>query len=75
MSYAYTPGLKVKEFYTVREERRLPIPGEVLVKVGDVVSPDTIVATTKLPGEPHVVNVAEVLGFDPEEGGRISLSI
>lgn len=66
MSYAYTPGLKVKEFYTVRKERKLPIPGEVLVKVGDVVTPSTIVATTKLPGESHVVAVAEAIGVDPE---------
>ncbi|MFH0897254.1 MAG: hypothetical protein V1850_04320 [Candidatus Bathyarchaeota archaeon] len=66
MSYAYTPGLKVKEFCTVTVKRRLPLPGEVLVKVGDVVSPDTIVARTKIPSETYVISIAEALQCDLE---------
>jgi len=67
MSQAYTPGLKRKELYLVTKTRRLPIPGEVLVKKGDRVSIDTIVARAKIPGDPNIVNVAGILGVDPNE--------
>jgi hypothetical protein len=51
MSYAYTPGLKVKKSMTVRRSRILPVSGKVLVQPGDRVSYDTKVAETFLPGE------------------------
>jgi len=38
MAHAYTPGLKVTRKTVLRKERRLPLPGEVVVKVGDKVS-------------------------------------
>jgi len=66
-SHAYTPGLKRKEAYLVRKTRRLPVPGEVLVKEGDTVSHDTVVARTSILGEPHVVKVAYALGVEPEQ--------
>lgn len=62
---AYTPGLKRKEIALVRETRRLPIKGEVLVKINDIVSSETVVARTNLPGEPYIVDVAEKIGIDP----------
>ena len=61
-AYAYTPGLKVKRRYTVEKTRRLPLPGEVLVKEGDKVDFDTIVARTKIPGNPQIIRMAELLG-------------
>ncbi|RKZ20880.1 hypothetical protein DRQ16_04320 [bacterium] len=67
MAHAYTPGLKVTEKTIVRKERKLPIKGEVLVKVGDEVDADTIVAKTELPGDVHTVNVAGKLGIMPDE--------
>jgi hypothetical protein len=66
-SQAYTPGLKRKELYLVKKTRRLPVPGEVLVKKGDTVSHDTVVARTKVPGEPRIINIAYTLGVEPEE--------
>lgn len=66
-SQAYTPGLKRKENYVVEKTRRLPIQGEVLVKEGDVVTDDTIVARTEIPGDPEVVNVATTLAVEPDE--------
>ncbi|KPV64656.1 MAG: hypothetical protein AOA65_0871 [Candidatus Bathyarchaeota archaeon BA1] len=66
-SQAYTPGLKRKEVFLVRKMRRLPIPGEVLVKEGQTVYPDTIVARTNVPGEPLIVRVAHTIGVEPEE--------
>jgi hypothetical protein len=65
ITHAYTPGLKIKKRDTVRIERILPIEGEVLVKVGDEVDFNTIVARTKLPGDAEMLNVTEILGLDP----------
>ena len=65
-TYAYTPGLKIKESMAVTKLRRLPIPGEVLVKMGDEIRPDTIVAETLLPGDPEIVPAMMKLGITPE---------
>lgn len=65
MSHSYTPGLRVTEHALVRRERRLPLRGEVLVALGAVVAPDTVVARTELPGNVQTVNVAARLGLDP----------
>lgn len=54
----------------LRRRRLLPIPGEVLVQVGQTVQPDTAVARTELPGAEIVVNVAFRLTVDPPEVGR-----
>jgi len=66
-SRAYTPGLKVKEYYIVSKTRRLPLKGEVLVKKGDMVSHNTLVARTTVPGPIHIVNVRYDLHVDPDE--------
>jgi biotin carboxyl carrier protein len=66
-AHAYTPGLKVKRSITVEKLRRLPIPGEVLHKVGDKVNYDTKVARTEISGEPEIVKVAMVLGVEAED--------
>lgn len=64
MAFAYTPGLKVTDSIRVVKRRRLPILGEVLVKKGDTVTPETIVARTKIPGNPETVNVSNRLGLE-----------
>ena len=40
MAHSYTPGLTVTERTTVRRRRLLPLPGEILVKVGEKVHAD-----------------------------------
>lgn len=67
MAHAYTPGLKVTDSTVIVKRRRLPIVGEVLVNLGDTVTPETIVARTKIPGDPETVNVANKLGLEPED--------
>jgi len=66
-AYAYTPGMKVKRAVVVRKTRRLPILGEVLVKKGDELGFDTIVAKTDIPGEPNVMRIDEILGVLSED--------
>ena len=72
-SQAYTPGLKRKAVTIVRKTRRLPIRGEVLVKKGDNVEADTIVARTFIPGDVHVVNISGLLGIDAWETSKYML--
>jgi hypothetical protein len=67
MAQAYTPGLKVKKFTIISKTRRLPLPGEVLVREGENVAHDQIVARTQIPGEIHMMNVANMLGVEPED--------
>uniref|UniRef100_A0A7V3ZX48 KOW domain-containing protein n=1 Tax=candidate division WOR-3 bacterium TaxID=2052148 RepID=A0A7V3ZX48_UNCW3 len=67
MAHAYTPGLKVTRKTILRKERRLPLPGEVVVKVGDKVSAETVVARTELPGNVQPINVAGLLSIPPQE--------
>ena len=69
-AHAYTPGLKVKRAMTIEKLRRLPIPGEVLHKVGDKVNYDTKVASTEISGEPEIVKVAMTLGVEAEDLSR-----
>lgn len=67
MAHAYTPGLKVTEKSVVLKDRRLPLKGQVLAKVGDMVKADQVVARTELPGNVQTVNVAGLLGILPED--------
>ncbi len=67
MAHAYTPGLKVTERELVKKRRILPLKGDVIVKVGDSVNPDDVVARTHLPGNVVPLNVANKLGIPPED--------
>lgn len=48
-----------------RIERRLPQPGEVLVRAGQRVEPEDIVARAYVPARPQVMNVARALSIAP----------
>ncbi|MHB1457289.1 MAG: hypothetical protein ACYC0V_10280 [Armatimonadota bacterium] len=67
MGTAYTPGLKVTARTRISKTRRLPLKGRVMVKIGERVEPDAVVAGTELPGIMQTVRVAEVLGIEPAE--------
>ncbi len=66
MSRTYTPGLKVLRHTSVRKLRQLPLKGEVHMKVGDMVKPDDVVASTHIPGNVHMVNAAIQLNVEPD---------
>jgi len=65
MTHAYTPGLRLSEKIQIRKSRNLPLPGDVIVKEGDIVKSDDIVARTNLPGKVHSVNVVNRLAILP----------
>jgi hypothetical protein len=67
VAHAYTPGLRVADRTVLRKERRLPLSGEVLVKEGEVVSADQVVAKTDLPGNVRPINVANLLSIEPAD--------
>ncbi|MEM8533946.1 MAG: hypothetical protein AAGF95_24085 [Chloroflexota bacterium] len=48
-----------------RIERRLPQSGEVLVRVGQRVEPEDIIARAFVPGTPQIINIARALTISP----------
>lgn len=73
MAHAYTPGLKVTDKILIKKHRILPLKGDVIVKVGDQVNPDDVVARTHLPGNVEPLNVANKLGIPPEDLKEVML--
>ena len=67
MAHSYTPGLKVLKKTIFKKERILPLKGDVLVKTGDQLTPDTIVASTNLPGNVQMLKVSNILNIDPKD--------
>jgi len=66
MSKSYTPGLKVLANTPTEKVRLLPLKGKVLVEVGDKVNADTVVASTHIPGNVQMLNVAHQLNVEAE---------
>lgn len=52
---------QVTPLTTIRRERTLPVPGEVLARVGDRVEPMQVVARAYLPGEFSILPLARML--------------
>ncbi|MCL2498072.1 MAG: hypothetical protein FWF06_05595 [Symbiobacteriaceae bacterium] len=67
MANAYTPGLKVTGASRIQKRRRLSILGEVLVNIGDIVTPDIPVAKAMIPGNPTSINVSNALSCEAED--------
>lgn len=58
----YLPVSVISPLTIVRKERRLPAPGDILVREGDRVDPVQVVGRALVPGEFRIVNVAQILG-------------
>ena len=67
MAHSYTPGLAVADRTVVRRRRLLPLPGTLLLKVGDRVRSDQAVARAELPGKVYPINLANQLSIAPDE--------
>lgn len=65
-THIYSPGLKLKRDSIVKKARRLPIPGEVLVKKGDIVEPEMIIAKTDIGSFIRTLPVSSMLGCKPK---------
>ncbi len=59
----YLSETQVTPLTRIYRERVLPVPGEVLVNVGDQVDPTQVVARTNLLGDFHIVPAARLLGI------------
>ena len=55
------------------KERRLPLKGEVVVKAGEVLRAEDVVARTELPGNVQPVKAASILGIHQEDLGEYML--
>ena len=69
---AYTPGLTVSADIIVQRIRRLPIRGDVLVKVGDQVQFDSAVARAMLPGMLQTIRLAEKMGVEAKDAPTVT---
>ena len=67
MSKSYTPGLKVLKNTKVTKDRLLPLKGKVYVNLEDSVESNTIVASTEIPGNVHMLNIANKLNIDADQ--------
>jgi len=67
MAHAYTPGLRVTARTKVTKKRILPLKGDVVLKKGDRVTAETVVARTEIPGPVEPLNVANILGVPPDD--------
>ncbi len=67
MAHSYTPGLTVTDHALIHRRRMLPLPGKVLVSIGDRVRADHVVAQAELPGKVFPLNLANQLSIAPDE--------
>ncbi|MGE0645059.1 MAG: hypothetical protein AB7P24_15455 [Nitrospira sp.] len=67
MAHSYTPGLTVTDHTIIQRRRMLPLPGNLLVNIGDHVRSDQVVAQAELPGKVFPVNLANQLSIAPSE--------
>ena len=60
----------------VTKTRTIPLPGEVVVKLGESVRPGDLIARAEtVPGDPFIVDLAADLRgtFNPEQVGKLML--
>ncbi len=73
MGHAYTPGLKVSAAAEWTRSRILPIPGDVLVRQGERVEPQTVVARALMPGNVVTAHLSRLLGVAAADLGELLL--
>jgi len=68
----YPAQSRITALTTIRRERLLPVPGQVLVSSGETVGPADIVARCQLPGEVCVIDISRALGVPR---GRVAATL
>ncbi len=66
----YPVESRITALTTIRRERLLPAPGQVLVGPGERVGPTDVVARCQLPGEVRVIDVSRALGVQQERATK-----
>ena len=66
----YPVSSRITALTTVRRERLLPAPGQVLVGPGEMVGPADVVARCQLPGEIRVLDVCRNLGIPRKRAAK-----
>ena len=66
----YPSETQVVPLVSIRRERVLPVPGVVVVDVGERVEPIQVVARADLPGDFRIVPVARLLGIRASKASR-----
>ncbi len=66
----YPVESRITALTTIRRERILPAPGQVLVRPGEMVGPADVVARCQLPGAVRVVDVSRSLGIPRDQATR-----
>lgn len=67
MAQAYTPSLQISASTKISKTRELPLPGKVLVQIGELVQASAPVLSAELPGELVILRMADRLGVEPED--------
>ena len=67
MAHVFTPGLQVIASTVIEKERTLPIPGKVVVKPGDRVKAEDIIAETAIPNDVQSINVVNRLSITAKD--------
>lgn len=67
MTTSLAPSLQIKSRVRLQRIRELPVAGTITVAAGDRVAAADIVAKAELPGELHVVRIADALGIMPKD--------
>ena len=71
---ALVPGLRQVADLVIQRRRELPVPGDLLVEIGQQVTSDQVVAQAELPGDLQVLRLPEKMGievFEVCEGLRV----
>lgn len=66
----YPMESRITALTTIRRERLLPAPGQVLVSPGEMVGPTDAVARCQLPGEVRVLDVCRALGVQRDRAAK-----
>jgi hypothetical protein len=67
MAHVFTPGLQVIAETIIQKDRTLSIPGRILVKPGDRVKAEDVIAETEIPNDVQSINVVNLLSIMPRE--------
>ncbi|MBN1953536.1 MAG: hypothetical protein JW900_00680 [Anaerolineae bacterium] len=66
----YVAETKVSPLKIIQRDRMLPAPGEILVERGERVDPVQVIGRAQVPGQFHIINVAQELGVTVRTADR-----